>query len=77
MAALRWALAIVGLIFLFFRIVFALQGADILGGSALMSGNPTYIYVGAAVALLGVVALVLGWRSASRAAPPAPAPSGK
>jgi len=40
--------------------VFALQGANYIGGSALMSGNTTYIYVGAALAILGLLLLVGG-----------------
>jgi len=55
-------------------VVFALQGANVLGGSALMSGNPTYIYVGGIVALVGLVLLILGLREGS-SAPPSPTPT--
>ena len=43
-----------------FGTVFALQGANILTDSPVMSGNPTYIYVGAALAILGLLLLVAG-----------------
>lgn len=47
-----------GVVFILMGMVFALQGANVIGGSALMSGNPTYIYVGAVVAVIGLLALV-------------------
>jgi protein-S-isoprenylcysteine O-methyltransferase Ste14 len=59
------ALVVVGVILLLMGIVFALQGANYIGGSALMSGNSTYIYVGAVVAIIGLVLLGLGFRSTS------------
>jgi hypothetical protein len=46
-------------------IVFALQGANVIGGSAVMSGNSTYIYVGGVVAIVGLVILLLGFRSSA------------
>jgi hypothetical protein len=55
-------------------VVFALQGANVLGGSALMSGNPTYIYVGGLAALVGLVLLILGLRGRS-SAHPSPTPT--
>lgn len=63
MSAMKWALVIVGVLLLLAGIVFSLQGANYIGGSALMSGNPTYIYVGAVVAIVGIVLLALGFRS--------------
>ncbi|MDA4115077.1 MAG: hypothetical protein OK442_00810 [Thaumarchaeota archaeon] len=67
-AARRWAFIIVGLLLLLFGTVFALQGADFIKGSSLMSGNPTYIYVGAVLAVVGLVMTVLGVASRSRSA---------
>ena len=62
------ALLVVGVILLLMGIVFALQGAHYIGGSALMSGNPTYIYVGGFVAIIGLVLLL--WASRMKAMPP-------
>jgi hypothetical protein len=56
------ALLVVGVILLLMGIVFALQGANYIGGSALMSGNPTYIYVGGIIAIIGLVLLLLASR---------------
>jgi len=53
---------VVGALLLLAGIVFSLQGADIITGSSLMSGNSTYIYVGAAVALVGLALLALSSR---------------
>jgi len=55
-------LVVVGLILLLMGVVFALQGAGDIGGSV-MTGNSIYIYIGGAVALVGLVLLVLGFRS--------------
>jgi len=55
-------LLVVGVILLLLGIVFALQGAGDIGGS-MMSGDSTYIYVGGAVAVVGLVVLALGFRS--------------
>jgi hypothetical protein len=54
---------VVGLILLLMGVVFALQGAGDIGGSSVMTGNSIYIYIGGAVALVGIVVLVLGFRS--------------
>lgn len=43
--------------------VFALQGDGIIGGSALMSGNSQWIYIGSIIAVIGIVVIVLGTRS--------------
>lgn len=58
----KWALVIVGVLFILAGIVMSLQGANYIGGSALMSGNSTYIYVGAVVAVIGLALLALGFR---------------
>jgi hypothetical protein len=63
MAARRWATIAVGLLLALFGTVFALQGANVLKGSAVMSGNSTYIYVGAVPVILGLVVVVAGARS--------------
>jgi hypothetical protein len=61
-SATKWAASIVGLILFLAGTVFALQGDGVIGGSALMSGNPTWIYIGALIALVGIVMLVFGLR---------------
>jgi uncharacterized membrane protein YdcZ (DUF606 family) len=68
-AARRWASILVGLLLLLFGTVFALQGANVIKGSAVMSGNSTYIYVGGLLAVIGLVLAIVGARSRSRAPP--------
>jgi hypothetical protein len=67
--ARRWALIIVGLLLLIFGTVFTLQGANIIGGSAIMSGNPTYIYVGGLVAVIGLILIIMSFMSRSKMSP--------
>jgi hypothetical protein len=70
MGGRRWAVIIVGLLLVFFGTVFALQGANIIGGSAVMSGNTTYIYVGVVLAVIGLILIGAGALSGgSRKAP--------
>jgi len=54
-------LVIVGVILLLMGVVFALQGANVITGSSVMSGNSNYIYIGGVVAIVGVV--ILAWAS--------------
>ena len=63
-------MVIVGILLVLAGGVFALQGAGVIGGSSLMSGNSTYIYVGAVVAIIGLILLVLGVISQSKMASP-------
>jgi len=58
----KLALLVPGVLLLLAGIVFSLQGADIITGSSLMSGNTTYIYVGAVVAVIGLALLALSVR---------------
>jgi membrane protein implicated in regulation of membrane protease activity len=62
LSAVRWISIIVGVLLLLAGIVFALQGANIIGGSAIMSGDPTYIYVGVVVAVVGMLLVAIGAR---------------
>ena len=66
----KLALLILGVLLLLAGIVFSLQGADIITGSPLMSGNPTYIYVGAVVAIIGLALLALSSRVGKKASSP-------
>lgn len=59
MGSRKWLAVIVGAILLLMGIVFALQGANMIGGSA-MSGNSLYIYVGGIVAIAGLAILTWG-----------------
>jgi len=73
----RLALMVVGVILLLAGIVFSLQGADFIKGSQLMSGNSTYIYVGAVVAIIGLALLAAASRGGNKSPHPtasAPAP---
>lgn len=60
---------VAGIIVLLMGMVFALQGADVIQGSSLMSGNSEYIYVGGAVAVVGLVIIALSSRVGRQAAP--------
>ncbi len=62
-------LLVIGVLLLLAGIVFSLQGANIITGSSLMSGNSTYIYVGAVVAIIGLALLVLSTRVGNKPAP--------
>ena len=59
-------LEVLGVVLLLMGIVFALQGANYIGGSAVMSGNSTYIYVGGAVAIIGLLILAWGFMSGKK-----------
>jgi hypothetical protein len=72
MAARRWASIVVGLFLLLLGTIFALQGANVIKGSAVMSGksgNSTYIYVGGFLAVIGLVLIIVAATSKARAAP--------
>lgn len=72
---------VLGVLLLLAGIVFSLQGADVITGSSLMSGNSAYIYVGVIVAIVGLLLLVWSAHSGRKAssagsgAQPQPAPS--
>ena len=55
-------LLVVGALLLLAGVVFSLQGANIITGSSLMSGNSTYIYVGAIVAIIGLALIAASSR---------------
>lgn len=61
MKAAKWAAVVVGIVMVLFGTVFALQGADILTDSPVMSGHPAYIYVGGVLAVLGVAVIAVGF----------------
>ena len=59
----RLGLSIFGVLLLLAGVVFSLQGADVITGSSLMSGNSAYIYIGAVVVIVGLVLIALASRS--------------
>jgi uncharacterized Tic20 family protein len=57
----RVALIIVGVVALVIGGVFAGQGANLIPGSS-MTGDPTWLYIGLALAVVGIVLIVVGVR---------------
>jgi hypothetical protein len=57
---MRWVLLIVGILFVLLGAVWALQGTNVLTGSAVMSGQPLWTIIGAILAVVGIVLIVLG-----------------
>lgn len=53
-------MSIIGVLLFLAGATFALQGANYLGGSS-MTGNSFWLYVGAIIAVLGVVLLVVAY----------------
>ncbi len=70
MNARKAALEVVGVILLLMGIVFSLQGMNVITGSSVMSGVSAYIYIGAVVAIVGLVILYLGLRTGRAPAVP-------
>ena len=62
---MRIAGTIIGIVFILFGCVWTLQGANILKGSALMSGQSQWMYIGLVVIVLGIVALWWTYRRRS------------
>jgi len=60
-----FALGIVGILFILFGTVFALQGNGNIRGSE-MSGNSFWIYAGSGVVLIGLMVAILGFYLGSR-----------
>jgi hypothetical protein len=58
---MRWILLALGVIMMLMGITWALQGANVLLGSP-MSGDPFWLIVGIAVALVGAALAIVGWR---------------
>lgn len=60
MSALKWGLVVVGALLFLMGTVFFLQGEDVIKGSSVMSGVSEWIYIGAAIAVIGVVLMAAG-----------------
>lgn len=69
MSALRWVAVVLGVLMLLAGVVFSLQGAYGIGGGSAMDNNPIWIYIGSAIALVGLVLAIVGLRA--RATPKA------
>jgi hypothetical protein len=61
----RIALVVVGVIALVVGVVFAGQGANLIPGSS-MTGDRTWLYIGAVVAVVGIIVIVVGLRRPAR-----------
>jgi xanthine/uracil permease len=62
---------ILGVVLLLLGVGWASQGAGMLGGGSLMDNNPTFIYLGGFVALVGIVLIASGAVSKTKAQKPA------
>jgi xanthine/uracil permease len=51
---------VVGVILLLIGIGWASQGAGMMGGSSLMDNNPTFIYLGGFLAVVGIALVAFG-----------------
>ena len=58
---MRYVIIVIGAILVVFGVVFGLQGAGILGGSA-MTGELTWAIIGPVLAVIGLVLLGFGAR---------------
>jgi uncharacterized membrane protein YdcZ (DUF606 family) len=59
--AARTAIVAVGILILLAGTVFALQGANVIGGSSMMNGSSTWIYVGGLLAVVGLLITIMGF----------------
>jgi hypothetical protein len=63
-------LIVFGLLLVIFGTIFALQGVNVIGGSSFMNGNPTWIYIGGALAFVGLILVGAGTVSNAKASLP-------
>lgn len=63
--AIRTAVVAAGILMPLVGTVFALQGANVIGGSSMMNGSSTWIYVGSLLAVVGVLVTIMGFASKS------------
>jgi drug/metabolite transporter superfamily protein YnfA len=62
----KWVLTVGGVVLLVAGALFALQGFDVIGGSA-MSGSSVWKIIGPVIAIVGLVLIVLAARRARAA----------
>ncbi len=67
-------LLIIGVVLLLLGAVWASQGAGMMGGSSLMDNNPTFIYLGGAVAVVGIALIAFGAASKPKVKAPVATP---
>jgi xanthine/uracil permease len=60
---------VVGVIILLVGIGWASQGAGIMGGSSLMDNNPTFLYLGGFLAVVGLALVAYGAMMKTKAHP--------
>ncbi|HVB95609.1 MAG TPA: hypothetical protein VND41_03295 [Nitrososphaerales archaeon] len=60
----------IGVMLLLVGIGWASQGAGIIGGSSLMDNNPTFIFLGGILAVLGIATVAYGVVMKTRAQAP-------
>ncbi len=63
-----------GLVLVILGTIFALQGANLFPGRSFMNGNTTWVYIGGALDVIGLVLVVVGTAGKSRA-PLTPTPA--
>jgi cytochrome c biogenesis protein CcdA len=74
MVARRIVLIILGILILLMGTVFTLQGEGMAGTGSIMDNNPTYIYVGGIVAVIGLLLIVAGVLSKPKSPTVSPSP---
>jgi hypothetical protein len=62
----NWLFGVGGIVLLLVGVLFALQGFNVIGGSA-MSGNSTWAIIGPVVAIAGLILALIGVRGARSA----------
>jgi hypothetical protein len=62
---------VVGAILLLVGIGWASQGAGVIGGSSLMDNNPTFLYLGGSLAVVGIALVAYGAVMRTKAQVPA------
>jgi energy-converting hydrogenase Eha subunit E len=61
----RAALIVVGVIAVIIGAIFAGQGANLIPGSS-MTGDKTWLYIGAVIVIVGIILIALGARRPGR-----------
>ena len=70
MPIIRKSTLLIGIMLIGIGIVWSLQGAGMIGGNSFMNDNPSFIYVGSFVSLIGFLLLVASYRPGSTTSQP-------
>jgi hypothetical protein len=62
MPVTRRSTLLIGILFIAIGIIWSLQGSGMIGGNSLMNDNPTFIYAGSFVTLIGFLLLIASYR---------------